>query len=154
MRATHPEGRGRVKLEVETCEAGLAFGDASCASQTGASWTDVTATSGGVERSGRPSAASPRTMLYRWRARVLYAPYSVTKAGITPPPNPAHGPWRRVSAQANEADIRVVPEPGALLSLASGIALLGLAAPSSQSKRPETTKPPEPSTIPRARFTW
>jgi glucose/arabinose dehydrogenase len=26
------------------------------------------------------------------------------------PPNPAHGPWRRLSAQANEADIRVVPD--------------------------------------------
>jgi hypothetical protein len=36
------------------------------------------------------------------------------------------GPWRRVSAQAQEADIRVIPEPGAMLSLASGIALLGL----------------------------
>jgi hypothetical protein len=29
--------------------------------------------------------------------------------------NPVHGPWRRLSAQANEADIRVVPEPGMLL---------------------------------------
>jgi hypothetical protein len=64
--------------------------------------------------------------LYRWRARVLYAPYSVTQVGIKPPPNPAHGPWRRVSAQANEADIRVVPEPGAIVSLASGLALLNL----------------------------
>jgi hypothetical protein len=48
----------------------------------------------------------------------------VTQVGIKPPPNPAHGPWRRVSAQANEADIRVVPEPGAIVSLASGLALL------------------------------
>ena len=31
-----------------------------------------------------------------------------------------------MSGQAVEADIRVLPEPAALLSLASGIALLGL----------------------------
>ncbi len=61
-----------------------------------------------------------------WRARVLHARSSVTQTGITPPPNPAHGPWRRVSGQAVEADIRLLPEPAAQLSLASGIALLGL----------------------------
>ena len=27
VQATHPEGRGRVKLEIEACAAGLAFGD-------------------------------------------------------------------------------------------------------------------------------
>ncbi len=64
--------------------------------------------------------------LYHWRARVLHARSSVTQTGITAPPNPAHGPWRRVSGQTVEADIRMLPEPAALLSLASGIALLGL----------------------------
>jgi len=44
--------------------------------------------------------------LYRWRARVLYAPFSVVQPGITPPPNPAHGPWRRFQGQAFEADLR------------------------------------------------
>ena len=47
--------------------------------------------------------------LYRWRARVLYAPLHVTEPGVTPPPNPAHGPWRRLQGQAKEADIRVDP---------------------------------------------
>ena len=79
---THPEGRGRVKLEVEHCEAGLAFADPSCGSEVGASWADVTATSGGVILTetidGLTSGA-----LYRWRARVLHAPYSVTQSGIT-----------------------------------------------------------------------
>jgi hypothetical protein len=51
---------------------------------------------------------------------------SITEAGVTEPPNPAHGPWRRLSAQANEADIRVVPEPGLLLVLGAGIALLAV----------------------------
>ena len=46
--------------------------------------------------------------LHRWRARVLYAPYSVTQSGITAPPKPAHGPWRRLSGQAVEADVRVL----------------------------------------------
>ena len=125
MVATHPEGRGRVKFEVESSAAGLAFGGIGCGIQTGASWVDVTATSGGVTLTETIGGLTPQE-LYRWRARVLYAPFSVTQAGITPPPGPAHGPWRRVAAQAKEADIRVVPEPGAMLSLASGIALLRL----------------------------
>jgi hypothetical protein len=124
VQATHPAGRGRVNLEVETCAAALPFGDASCASQTGASWTDVTATSGGVALTETISGLTEHD-LYRWRARVLYAPYSVTQAGITPPPNPAHGPWRRVTAQAMEADIRL-PEPSASLNLAAGVMLLAL----------------------------
>ena len=62
--------------------------------------------------------------LYRWRARVLHAPFTITEAGITPPPNPAHSPWRRLSGQADEADIHLVPEPGATASLMSGVALL------------------------------
>jgi hypothetical protein len=57
---------------------------------------------------------------------VLHAPFSVTEPGIDAPPNPAHGPWRRVSGQAVEADIRTVPEPDQLLSLAAGIALLAV----------------------------
>lgn len=38
------------------------------------------------------------------------------------PMNPSHGPWRRVNAQAVEADIRTVPEPGGALLLGGGIA--------------------------------
>jgi hypothetical protein len=128
MNATHPEGRGRVKLEVEVCPTAVAFADTSCATQIGSAWTDVTATPGGVAlvESITPPAAA--VSLYRWRSRVLYAPFGVIEAGITEPPNPPHGPWRRLAGQEEEADIRVVPEPGALLGLASGIVLLiGLA---------------------------
>ena len=51
--------------------------------------------------------------LYRWRARILYAPFTVTQAGITEPPNPEYGPWRRVDAQSNEADILIDGTPAA-----------------------------------------
>lgn len=43
--------------------------------------------------------------LYHWRARVLYAPYTVMQPGITAPPQPEHGPWRRLHAGADVADI-------------------------------------------------
>ena len=112
MAATHPMGRGRVKLEAEICPPAAPFGDPSCSSQVSPSWIDVSPTPGGVLLSETISGLAGDS-LYRWRARVLYAPLGVTEAGITPPPNPAHSPWRRVSAQAVEADIRTVPEPGA-----------------------------------------
>jgi len=125
MAATHPMGRGRVKLEAEVCPPAAPFGDPSCSSQVSPSWVDVSPTPGGVLLSETISGLTEDS-LYRWRARVLYAPLGVTEAGITPPPNPAHGPWRRVSAQAVEADVRTVPEPGAVALLGSGIALLVL----------------------------
>jgi hypothetical protein len=123
--ATHPMGRGRVKLEAEICPPGVPFGDVSCDGQLSPTWIDVTATGGGVLLSETVTGLAADT-LYRWRARVLFAPFGVTEAGITPPPNPAHGPWRRVSAQAVEADVRTVPEPGAVLLLSSGVAFLTL----------------------------
>ncbi len=115
--------RGRVKLEVEACPPGAPFGDVSCTTQVSASWNDVTATSGGVVLDEALTGLTANT-LYRWRARVLHAPFTITEAGITPPPIPAHGPWRRLSGQANEADIRLLPEPAAIVSLVSGMALL------------------------------
>jgi hypothetical protein len=118
--ATHPEGRGRVRLEIEACPLAAPFGDASCTTQLGTSWTDSTAAAGGVLLAELVAGLDENT-LHRWRARVLYAPLSVTEAGITPPPNPAHGPWRRVQAQAVEADIRL-PEPSELVLLLSALA--------------------------------
>ena len=106
MTATDPVQRGRVKLEVEFCPPGVDFGHGSCGNHVGSSWTDVTATSGGVVLTETISGLTADT-LYRWRARVLRAPYRVTESGITAPPKPAAGPWRRVQAQVQEADIRV-----------------------------------------------
>jgi hypothetical protein len=119
LSATHPQGRGRVKLEVEACPFAAPFGDALCTTQIGASWTDVTATAGGVELVELVGGLDANTR-HRWRARVLHAPFRVTESGITPPPNPAHGPWRRVHAQAVEADI-LLPEPSEIVLLVVGL---------------------------------
>jgi hypothetical protein len=123
--ATHPMGRSRVKLEAEICPPGVPFDDPSCDRHRSPTWVDVTATGGGVLLNETLSGLTAER-LYRWRARVLYAPFGVTEVGITPPPNPAHGPWRRVSAQAVEADVRTVPEPGWASMLCTGIAFLAL----------------------------
>jgi hypothetical protein len=106
VRAWHssPFGRESVKTEIERCPSGVPFGGAGCLGLTSA-WTDSTASTGGVSLTETLSGLIADT-LYHWRERTLRAPYSVTQAGITPPPHPAHGPWRRFLGQAVEADIR------------------------------------------------
>jgi hypothetical protein len=108
LNATDPRGRERVKLQVEACPPGVPFGDASCSTFASLSWEDVTASAAGVTLAGDIGGLAGNT-LYRWRARVLYAPFHVTEPGITAPPNPAHGPWRRFLGQALEADLRTGP---------------------------------------------
>jgi hypothetical protein len=98
--ATHPEGRGRVKLEVEACPVGVPFFAAGCEREISPSWTSVPATGSGVELELGLSDLADDS-LYRWRARVLHAPLT-----IAAPASPAHGPWRRPTAQSFEADIR------------------------------------------------
>ena len=73
--------------------------------------------------------------LYRWRARVQYAPFHVNQPGITPPPNPRAGPWRRVQAIPIEASVRVLPEPGVLALGAATTLLAALARCPRQSRR-------------------
>jgi len=50
-------------------------------------------------------------MLYRWRARVRYAPQTVTPSGIGHPRQAASGPWRRLQGMAQEADLRTTYNP-------------------------------------------
>ena len=99
------EGRGRVKLEIESCPPAVPFEDPSCLSVVSSSWSDTAVTPGGVTLKELVPIPAGQT-LSRWRARVLYAPFTVTEAGITPPANPSHGPWRRLFGQHVEADIR------------------------------------------------
>lgn len=103
-----PQGRERVKLEVEVCSAGTAFGapGPSCTRSTSTTWTDTSATANGATLA-HIAGNLTANRLYHWRARALYAGFSVTQPGITPAPSPRHGPWRRVRANAEVADIRV-----------------------------------------------
>jgi uncharacterized repeat protein (TIGR01451 family) len=103
MNATHPAGRGHLKLEIEACPPSLAFGDPACVSRISSDWID--APNGSVEITETVSGLAFDT-LYRWRARALYGGL-VDPSGVTPPEHPPHGPWRRLDGQANEADIRV-----------------------------------------------
>jgi outer membrane protein assembly factor BamB len=105
LNSTSFHGRtAAVKVEVEACPPALAFGSAGCVRTVSPGWTELTGASGATETLTLTGLAS-RT-LYRWRARTLYAPATVLQPGISPPPRPAHGPWRRVFAQAREADLR------------------------------------------------
>ena len=96
-------GRSRVKLQVELCPSGTLFEDPGCTTQTNANWID-TGNDGTADLT--ETFIAPAKATYHWRARVLYAPYSVTRAGITSPPNPAHGPWRRLDGQTHAVDLR------------------------------------------------
>jgi len=95
-------GHGRMKLQVEVCPSVSPFGHFTCDTSTSSTWL-VSGSSLNLALSGLSYGK-----LYRWRARSLFAPYAVTQAGITPAPNPPHGPWRRPSGQAIEADLRVL----------------------------------------------
>jgi len=125
LTATHPGGRGRVKLETEYCPPGVPFGDASCGKKTAAAWTLAAPPGASVQLTEKITGLSAGT-LYRWRARVLRAAATVTETGITPPPLPPHGPWRRLEAHTRGGDVRTVllPEPAASLMLIAGCAAL------------------------------
>jgi uncharacterized repeat protein (TIGR01451 family) len=106
MRATSPRGRERVKLQLEACPSGAPFGSSYCLSLASHDWVDTTASAGGVEVEAVAAGLEP-SELHRWRVRTLYLPFSADQAGVSPPPVPPHGPWRRLGAQAEEADIRL-----------------------------------------------
>ncbi|MGD9315889.1 MAG: FG-GAP-like repeat-containing protein [Anaerolineae bacterium] len=105
-RGTDPMGRGRIAFQVQACPPGVPFGHATCTDVVDDTWRDVGTTNVGIPLREILSGLEADT-LYRWRVRVLHAPFSVTEPHIIPPPNPAHGPWRRLQGQAVEADIRV-----------------------------------------------
>ena len=99
---------------------GVAFGDLSCDIHLSSSWVDL-GTSGASFTETISGLAEGE--LYHWRARGLYVPLHATEPGITPIPR--SGPWRRIAGGGGNADIRMVPEPNALLSLVAGVVLLG-----------------------------
>jgi hypothetical protein len=106
LRAVAPTGRSRVKAQVEACPPGVPFTAAACVTGTAPTWTDVTTAATGITVTVAVTGLRGAT-LYRWRARLLYAPWSITATGQLAAPAP--GPWRRPTAQTMEADGRTGP---------------------------------------------
>src|SRR5262249_24468927 len=73
IRANHPQGRGRVKAQIQACPAGAPFGHASCTNVLAPSWISVGGATPDVAIS-QILAGLAGEDLYRWRARVLHAP--------------------------------------------------------------------------------
>jgi hypothetical protein len=101
MTLTHPDGRGRVRLEAEACPQAVLFGGAGCTVRRSAQWQLIPTGSAEVSTSV-DLVGLAAGQLYHWRARTLYAP---TTGAL--PPAPAHGPWRRHDAQTVAADLRL-----------------------------------------------
>ncbi len=127
LRASHPAGAGLVRAEIEACPHGVPFGDSACSSSLTSGWVEVNAGAPDVVLTKLLGGLNEGT-LYRWRARVLHAPITATQPGVSMSPVPAHGPWRQLQAQSVHADVRVIPEPGFLVSLGSGLVLLAVLA--------------------------
>lgn len=102
-----PNGRERARLQVQACPSGVPFGNAACVDSVSASWQDLGTVPGSAVLVGNPGGLADGSLNY-WRARLQFAPLSVTQPGITAPANPARvGPWRRMRANADVAEIRV-----------------------------------------------
>ncbi len=103
-----PHGRERAKLGIEACPTGEPWGGGGCISSASDAWIDTTATPAGGLMVAHPNGLVEGE-LYRWRARMLYAPYAITTASIVAPANPSNvGPWRRMRGTADVADLRVL----------------------------------------------
>ena len=105
MLAKDPRGRARVKLEVEACPSGAAFGSLGCLHSVSPDWADTGALADGVLLTTTVQPLATDTLL-RWRARVLRAGIGIDQQGVLDPPNPAHGPWRRLQAAWSAGDVR------------------------------------------------
>jgi len=118
IEATSPRGRERARLQVEACPNGAAFGSLLCDTRRTSTWTEIGANPQGSTLALLMTGLAVDSV-YHWRARVLFAPLTVTSAGIVSPPNPPAGPWRRLYANADVADIRT-NTPASPLIFANG----------------------------------
>ena len=107
MVATSPRGQGAGPIARGGLPAGRQPSDTPAAdTRVLTDWTEIPVSADGVTLTETVSGLTDGE-LYRWRAHVLYAPLHCDEPGITPPPVPRHGPWRRLFAMAPAADIRV-----------------------------------------------
>ena len=94
LQTVNPLGRGRARIQVQACPPSVSFGSSVCLDHISNDWADMHDGSGTV---GDMVSGLDESTLYRWRARATYdSPLMI------------HGPWRRLSAQALEADLRSV----------------------------------------------
>ncbi len=103
-------GRERARLQVQLCPKAVPFGHVNCIDTISSSWNDV-----GTLPEGSLQVTQPNTLVggetYSWRARTVYAPFSVTQSGIVAPTNPAKvSPWRRMRARADVLDARTLSD--------------------------------------------
>jgi len=119
LEATSPRGRERARLQLEACPNAASFGSPLCDLHAATTWTDL-----GTDPLGStlalPATGLSLDRVYHWRARVQYADFGITAPGIVAPPNPAAGPWRRLQANADVADIRTSTPPPSPLIFADG----------------------------------
>ena len=118
-------GRERARLELQVCPVGAAFGDLRCASAISGTWVDTTTAAQGALVTGLINApASAPERGFRWRARLQYAPWSITAPGITVPVSASRvTPWKRIRGQSEVSDFR--RPPSALFSVGGSITGLG-----------------------------
>jgi len=107
MHASSPRGRELVRLRLQACPSGVPLDSTWCATFSGSDWVDSTASADGVELEIEADGLYPGEV-YRWRVRTEYLPLGSDRPGVLPLFNPPHGPWRRLGAQAQEADIRIL----------------------------------------------
>jgi hypothetical protein len=102
-----PRGRELVKLEVQACPAGADYFSAAagCRGAASPSWSDTGLAGTTLVADLGPLAAHT---LYHWRARLVYAPASAN-LGSQAAPARSHGPWLGFRAQADSADVRIIP---------------------------------------------
>jgi hypothetical protein len=104
-----PMGKGQLKLQVQAVQAGQSFASPQVVNGAKTNWQASSA--GGMSVLSHIQTGMTQGRAYQWRARALYAPFSVTNAVITPPPNPAHSPWYTCRAQADNLAIRIGQVP-------------------------------------------
>ena len=90
-------GTGKAKLQLQICPAGVAFGGGACLPDVVSDQWKQVWDEDGVALAETIEGLTEGT-LYRWRVRALYDS-----------PIYSHGPWRRLSGQSMEADIRSMP---------------------------------------------
>ncbi len=97
-------GKESVKLEVQACPQGAAFGAITCVSAVTPNWVSLAALGAGTQVAAIPIVPNG---MYHWRARAQYIHATGTSNGIIQPTSPRVGPWRRLRANAELFDIRV-----------------------------------------------